>query len=88
MLHSSRITGYTFQAENYCPEHMIETLITQGMASPGARGMEPEEVLFQLQFSEGVDYEDETSYDSGVFPKAIWDGMPDRGNCGTCNEDL
>lgn len=65
------IAGYTYQAENYRPDDLIELLISAGDAAPGARGMTPEEVLDQIAGERGIDRLDERTFDSGEFPKVI-----------------
>lgn len=71
------IAGYTFNAENYTPENLVEELIKRGRLSPGARGMLVEEALDQLAAVDGseddFDREDEYSFDSDDFPKVIKD---------------
>jgi len=66
------IVGYTYNAENYLPDSLIETLITKGMLAPGARGMSTEEALDQAAAIDGIDRYDERSFDSGDFPKVIF----------------
>ena len=68
---SDAIVGYDFNAAHWCPTHLIEALIQRGRLSPGARGMREEDALDQLAAVEGVDREDEHSFDSGDFPKVI-----------------
>ncbi|ATI36390.1 hypothetical protein CPI83_29775 (plasmid) [Rhodococcus sp. H-CA8f] len=65
------IAGYTYKAENLMPEKLIEVLIAEGTASPGARGMISEELVDQLAAERGIDRLDLYSYDSGDFPKHI-----------------
>lgn len=65
------IVGYTYRAENHLPAHLIEALIAEGRLSPGARGMDADEALDQLAAVEGIDRQDEYSFDSDEFPKVI-----------------
>lgn len=65
------IIGYTFQAEDYTPKGLVQHLVDEGIRSPGALGMSPEDVLDQWATEEGVDRDDEWSYDSSNFPKPI-----------------
>ena len=70
---SDAIVGYSYKAATYCPEHLIELMVQQGTASPGARGMAVEDVLNQLAGAEGIEREDEHSFDSDDFPKVVLD---------------
>ena len=65
------IAGYTYQADNHLPEDLVEILISQGRLAPGARGLSAEEALDQLAAVDGVDREDERSFDTDEFPKVI-----------------
>ena len=65
------IIGYTFKAENYTPKGLIEHLVNEGVRSPGAYGMSAEDVLDQWAGEEGVDRDDEWSFDSSDFPKPL-----------------
>lgn len=70
---STRVVGYTYNAENWTPAGLIEVGIREFWLAPAARDMEPEDVLDQAQHNVGVDRYDEHSYDSSVFPKVIFD---------------
>lgn len=70
---SDAIVGYTYKAAQFCPEHLIEFMVQNGYASPGARGMAVEDVLDQLAGAEGIDRENQHSFDSDDFPKPILD---------------
>lgn len=65
------IAGYTYRADNYSPVDIVELLIAEGRLAPGARGMDADEALDQLAAVEGVDREDECTFDSCEFPKVI-----------------
>lgn len=69
---SHDIVGYTYKADNYLPETLIELMISNGTASPGARGMSAEDVLDQIAATNGIDREDEYSFDTDDFPKVIF----------------
>ncbi|MCK0441091.1 hypothetical protein MUG78_16955 [Gordonia alkaliphila] len=70
-----RIVGYTWRAENYRPEALIEALIADGTLAPGARSLTPEEALDQAAGVAGIDRYDERTFDSGDFPKVIHAGQ-------------
>ena len=68
------IIGYTYRADNHLPAALVEILIGEGRLSPGARGMDAEEALNQLAAVEGVNREDEYTFDSDAFPKVVYVG--------------
>lgn len=65
------IAGYTWRAENYLPDDLIEAMIAARLLAPGARSMTVEEALDQAASVEGIDREDECTFDSEDFPKVI-----------------
>lgn len=69
------IVGYTYKAENYRPEALIEMMIAEGSASPAARAMTAEEALDQIAAANAIDRQDEWTFDSGEFPKVIFASM-------------
>jgi hypothetical protein len=71
------IVGYTYKCENYMPAQLIEVLIAEGRAAPAARGMRAEDVLDQIVAAEALDLDrmDEHSFDSGDFPKVIFESQ-------------
>lgn len=71
------IVGYTYKAENYMPRQLIEVLINEGRAAPAARDMPVEDVLDQIVGAEALDLDrmDERSFDSGDFPKVIFESQ-------------
>ena len=70
-LRGADFAGYTYEAENYRADALVELLIREGRLAPGARGTGAEEALNQLAGGEGVDRDDEFSFDSDDFPKTI-----------------
>lgn len=73
------IVGYTYKAENYTPEGLIAELIKDGLAAPAAKDMDPEEALDQIAGANGIDREDEYSFDSDEFPKVVFRDMDPDG---------
>lgn len=71
------ILGYTYQAENFTPDGLVAELVAKGTRAPGALGMSAEHVLDQWATEDGIDREDEWSFDSGDFPKVIDDDLTD-----------
>ncbi len=91
-----RIVGYSFNADVYCPDHVIDALPTgEGGAFDGwalAPGvfMGVEDNLDQIAEAFVIHRGDETTFDSGDFPKAVFSDASDVLDlqCGTCGEDL
>lgn len=91
------IVGYTYAADNYCPDCM-RTIAAYALAGPGEAafmgrptdGDNTEEFLDRWAAREGVDREDEHSFDSGDFPKTITTQQLDDEDehCGECHELL
>lgn len=82
------ITGYTYKANNYCPQCIVETMIAAGEASPGARAMPVEAVLDQCAGANAIAREDERSFDSFDFPKVIFSDRDGGIACGRCGKKL
>lgn len=95
--HATDIVGYTFNADTYCPDHIIGALPTgegepyEGWAlAKGADPMTPEAELDEIAWANGYNRDDESTYDSGEFPKVIfasqaWDSDD---YCATCGRPL
>ena len=72
------IVGYTFQAENYCSGCIIDQLPTgpgrmyDGWALAPGVSMPVEANLNEIAYAFGIDRDDETTFDSGDFPKVIF----------------
>lgn len=88
MPHPTDVIAYTYRADHWHPECVIAALWLEGRASRAAFDMDSESVLAQVAGAEGIDHEDEHSYDSGEFPKAV---LADTGlselhddTCGGC----
>lgn len=65
------IAGYTYQADNYKPDELLELLIAQGRLAPGARRIGIEQALNQLAGEEGIERDDAYTFDTDEFPKVI-----------------
>lgn len=72
-MYKSRVAGYTYQAENICPNCTIESLKERGIAE--LYDSSDEETIRVLAKKVGIDYDDdfENPYDSSDFPKPILD---------------
>lgn len=64
------IVGYTFKADEYCPGCVIKQLAPPCF-NP-VEGTTAEEVLDLLASKRDIDRQDETSFDSGDFPKVVF----------------
>jgi hypothetical protein len=97
-MHATDIAAYTYQAELVCPRCVLSVADTYYHPSEPA-----EDVLDRAARLRGIDREDESSFDSGDFPKVVFasqvadmiepdpdmDGLTDRGGvCMSCGEDL
>lgn len=82
-MHASDIVGYTYQADNHCP-----TCIKR-MFGGGDLDIDADEVLDYEAERHGIDRHDESSFDSGEFPKVIFTDMAEEDEyCGTCHQSL
>lgn len=82
------IAGYTYRAETLCPTCTIQVMLCDGDASPSALDMREEDVLDQCAGAQGIDRDDEYSFDSGDFPKVIFVSQTDGDRCDRCGEAL
>lgn len=79
------IVGYTFDADNYHGRCLVEMLVHEGHLSPAAVDMDPEAVFDQDAAASAIDRQDESSFDSGDFPKVIFSSqVEDDEHCGRC----
>lgn len=67
------VVGYSYQAENLCPSHTIAAMRGNGIKV--ASGRYHEDAIRRAAEKIGVDFDDERSYDSDDFPKAIAEGQ-------------
>lgn len=96
MAHATDIVGYTFNADQYCPQCVISALPTgdgeafDGWAvAPGAPFISTEDNLAEIAEAFGIDRMDEHSFDSSEFPKVIFrSSLEDDEHCGDCGELL
>lgn len=89
------IVGSGFQADNLCPPCTIRALPTgEGQAFDGREDMSTppmsaEENLTGIAQAFGIDRDNESSFDSGDFPKVIFSTqVEDDECCGSCDEVL
>ena len=89
------VVGYTYRAETFCPEHIIQQLPTgEGETFDGwklAEGvqMSTEDNLNEIAAAFGIIREEESSFDSEFFPKVIFASQVDEHDyCSVCLENL
>lgn len=77
------IVAYTYQAELLCPGCVSEHIFGVRYPDP-----EVESYLDEEAEVEGFDREDERSFDSGYFPKVVFDHQVGTDRCDHCGEEL
>jgi hypothetical protein len=83
------IVGYTYRADNYCPTCVIQRIVLNGKPVAVDTNANVENVLDRLADANGIDRYDESSFDSGDFPKVIFSTMvEDDEQCGECGAEL
>lgn len=92
MVKLSDIAGYTYRADNYCPD-CIKGIAISGIEGMGYFVVDPDEKSFMAFLSEWadlarIDPEDEYAYDSDDFPKVIFHSDAEDATCGGCHESL
>ena len=94
-VHATDIVGYTFRADIYCPECIVGALPTgdgeafDGWALAGGVRKSAEDNLSEVAAAFGINRDNESSFDSGDFPKVIFASMTeDAGTCGSCGGEL
>lgn len=92
MAHSSDIVGYTFRADNYCPEHIEDVLTAteeyDGWKLAESVTMATEDNLNEIAAHFGINRQDESSFGSDEFPKVIYRDQADGDSCAVCGERL
>lgn len=86
---STDIVGYTFQAANHCASCIREWAVHTGGFDPAATT--PLEIMLdELAVKAGIDRYEERSFDSGDFPKVIFDSQVEDTDerCEDCGEPL
>lgn len=91
LMAADRIAGYTYQAETLCPECTVNAVADENGVAAGFdyRSASIERWLTELAARRGIDYLDERSYDSGVFPKVVFSVQVEGPeHCGRCGVEL
>lgn len=80
--------GYTYKAEEVCDVCLPITIQRGGLGHNPI----PKETVWEfvqiIATYQHVNIEDESSYDSGDFPKPIWPWMETKSCCALCREPL
>ena len=82
------IAGYTYRAENYCSGHVISAM---AQTYPVATSDAERHLDLLATVGVKVNRDDENTFDSFDFPKAITDWMVCQDGhdvCGVCGADL
>jgi hypothetical protein len=94
-VHAADIVGYTYSADIYCPDCIVAALPTgdgevfDGWKLADGVRMSVEDNLNEIAGAFGINRDDESSFDSGDFPKVIFASMAeDAETCGACGGDL
>ena len=89
------IAAYTFRADIWCRECVIEALPTgpgeafDGWAETGSLRMATEDNLSELAYAFGINRADENTFDSYDFPKVIFASQLDGFEyCAGCSVEL
>ena len=85
MAHSCDIVAYMYNADLYCGECIVKLV----SGDPDYFHLDTEEALNQFAQVEGIDREDEATFDSGDFPKVVLrDQLDGDEHCGHCHTPL
>lgn len=89
-MHATDIVGYTFNAETLCPSCMRKkAAFVNETNGRNAEFMPLDRLLDYWAVYQGIDREDEHSFDSGDFPKVIFESsVEDCERCNGCGEHL
>lgn len=96
-MRSDTIVGYTYNADIYCTDCIVDELQTRGdLMDAYPAGFDTEAWLNRCAAIVGIDRFDEGTFDSGDFPKVVFadsaadyefsEGEAER--CGRCHEAL
>jgi len=67
------IVAYTYRADHYCGDCIVRELGVEPGEVPGS--VTAEQVLDVAAHAQGIDREDEWTFDSGDFPKVVLAGQ-------------
>lgn len=87
------IVGYSFRADIYCPEHVVDVVTStpeyEGWALAAGVDMPVEANLSEIAAAFGIDREREYTFDGDEFPKRVfrWE-LEGAETCSVCREPL
>ncbi len=80
-----RIVAYTYKADLYCPDCLFEAMFGVDRLDDS----NTEAVLDSKADALNIDRDDESTFDSGSFPKVVFkDQVDKKDKCGSCGVDL
>lgn len=90
------IVAYQYKAALYCARDIVKQLPTAPgepfdgwQLAEGASRMSTEDDLNEIADAFGINRQDESSFDSGDFPKVVFrDQLGDDDRCDTCGVEL
>lgn len=85
------IVAYTYQADIYCPECILEVMdARQYRGSLGGDMVEVEDNLNEIASdpSYPIDRDHEYTFDSDIFPKVVFSHMLENDYCAGCDSRL
>lgn len=93
---STDIVAYTYRADTYCPNCIISVLPTgpdemfDGWAiADGADYISTEDNLTEIAAAFQIDRFNESSFDSGDFPKVVFESQVEYAEwCGKCGAEI
>ena len=78
------IVGYVYRADVYCPECIGAAMPPRGHNTHSPfQGAEP--MLDELALAANIERTDESSFDSGDFPKIVFRDQAEDERCGLCD---
>jgi hypothetical protein len=78
------IVAYTYKADLICPTCILDAL-PDAWEVDKVEASDIETALHMIAETQDVDYDNETTYDSGEFPKVVFrDQVEDGDVCGEC----
>ena len=91
----TRVIAYTYRADIYCNSCIVDMLPTgddeqfDGWALADGVAMSTEANLDEIASAFGIDRYDESTFDSGDFPKVVFSHQTDGSEyCGACHGEI
>jgi hypothetical protein len=67
-----KVVGYAYMAAFWCPKCLRDELYLQKKVQREHKKLPPEEILDLIAFHNGINRQDEYSFDSYSFPKVVF----------------